>query len=111
MVVVPLSQPMNKFDATSNTCEDDSRYWFRIAAGGAIVAGGLMLLTGWRRAGMVTAAAGTVLTMIDQQETLASWWKLLPGYIDDLQQALGQMQGTVDDIAAKRENLRQILGR
>ncbi len=111
MVVVPLSQPMGDSNAKALASAAETRQWLQLAAGGAIVAGGLMLLTGWRRAGLVTAASGTALAMLDQQQTLRSWWKVLPGYIGDLQQALGQVQGTVEDISAQRENLRQILGK
>jgi hypothetical protein len=70
-----------------------------------------MLLAGWRRAGMVTAVAGTVVTLLDQQETIRSWWSVIPGYIDDVQRLLDQVESTVEDIDAKRESLRQILSR
>jgi len=69
----------------------------------------MLLLAGQRRAGLVAAASGTALALLDQKETLRSWWNLLPGFIDDVQRVLGQVQGGVEDIAAKRETLRQIL--
>ena len=51
------------------------------------------------------------LALLDQKETLHSWWSALPGYIDDLQRLLNQVQGTVEEIAIQREKLRQILAR
>ena len=60
---------------------------------------------------VVTAAAGTALTMLDQQETIRSWWSVVPGYIDDVQRMLDQVESTVEDIEAKRESLRQIFSR
>jgi hypothetical protein len=60
---------------------------------------------------MVAAASGTALAMLDQQETLHSWWNALPGYIDQVQELLGQVQDTVNDIAVKREALRRVLAR
>jgi hypothetical protein len=71
----------------------------------------MLLLAGQRRAGLVAAASGTALALLDQKETLRSWWNLLPGFIDDVQRVLGQVQGGVEDIAAKRETLRQILAK
>jgi ABC-type transporter Mla subunit MlaD len=71
----------------------------------------MLLLAGQRLAGLVAAASGTALALLDQKETLRSWWNLLPGFIDDVQRVLGQVQGGVEDIAAKRETLRQILAK
>jgi hypothetical protein len=36
---------------------------------------------------------------------------VVPGYIEDVQRVLSQVESTVDDIEAKRESLRQILSR
>jgi hypothetical protein len=75
------------------------------------VAAGLLLLVGERRAGMVAAASGTALAMIEEKETLHSWWNALPVYIDQVQRVLNQVQATVEDVGAKREALRSILAR
>jgi hypothetical protein len=85
--------------------------WVGFAAGGTLVAAGFLLLTGQRRAGMVAAASGTALALLDQQETLRSWWNTLPAYIDEVQGLLTQVQGTVEELAAQRERLRRILAR
>jgi len=111
MVVVPLTQPTKDHSLAPQASKIDVADWTRIAAAGAIVTGGLMLLAGWRRAGMVTAAAGTELTLLDQEETIRAWWSVVPGYIEDIQRVLSQVESTVDDIEAKRESLRQILSR
>ena len=111
MVVVPLSQPKRDHTPAPQLGGIEVEDWTRIAAAGAIVTGGIMLLAGWRRAGMVTAVAGTVVTLLDQQETIRSWWSVIPGYIDDVQRLLDQVESTVEDIDAKRESLRQILSR
>ncbi len=39
--------------------------WIGFAAGGTLVAAGLLLLVGERRAGMVAAASGTALAMTE----------------------------------------------
>jgi hypothetical protein len=111
MVVVPLTQSAKDYDAPPRTEERDATNWTSVAAAGAIVAGGLLLLAGWRRTGMVTATAGTVVTLLDQEDTIRSWWAVVPGYIENIQRVLDQVEGTVEEIDAKRESLRQILSR
>jgi len=76
-----------------------------------LLAGGLLLLTGNKKAALVAAASGTALAMLDQQETVKTWWNALPGYIDQVQQVLNRVQSTVEDVAAKREALRRALAR
>jgi hypothetical protein len=111
MVVVPLSQPVNDFSATPEIVESETMNWVGFAAGGTLVTAGLLLLAGERRAGMVAAASGTALALLDQQETLHSWWNALPDYIDQVQDVLAKVQDTVNEVAAKREELRRVLAR
>ncbi len=111
MVVVPLSKPASDSDVTPVAEKSEPMNWIGFAAGGTLVAAGLLLLVGERRAGMVAAASGTALAMIDEKETLRTWWNALPNYIDQVQRVLNQVQATVEDVDAKRESLHQILSR
>ena len=111
MVVVPLSQSANDSALTPEAVESETMNWIGFAAGGTLVTAGLLLLAGERRAGMVAAASGTALALLDQKETLHSWWNTLPVYIDQVQRVLNQVQTTVEDVSAKREALRRVLSR
>jgi hypothetical protein len=111
MVVVRLSMSENDSQTSSGVVESECMNWIGFAAGGTLVAGGLLFLIGERRAGLVAAASGTALAMLDQPETLRSWWEALPGYIDQVQHLLGHVQDTVNEVAAKREDLRRILAK
>ena len=111
MAVVPLSKPANDSEMTPGAEKSEPMNWIGFAAGGTLVAAGLLLLVGERRAGMVAAASGTALAMIDEKETLHAWWNALPGYIDQVQRVLNQVQATVEDVDAKHETLRRILTR
>ena len=111
MVVVPLSKPANDSDVTPSAENSEPINWIGFAAGGSLVAAGLLLLVGERRAGMVAAASGTALAMLNEKETLLSWWNAMPGYIDHVQRVLSQVQNTVDDVDAKREALHRVLAR
>jgi hypothetical protein len=111
MVIVPLSKPLNDSPAAPGTPERECLSWAGFAAGGSLVAAGLLLLCGERRAGMVAAASGTALALLDQQATLSDWWNALPAYIDQVQGALGQVQNAVNEVTVKREALRRALAR
>ncbi len=107
--------PVHKRDRDSSfhvtDSQSDSVDWVRIAAGTALLASGLLVLSGQKRAAMAVAATGTTLAMLDQQELLRSWWRELPGYIDQVQRMVGRVHDAVEDIAEKREALRQVLTR
>jgi hypothetical protein len=111
MVVVPLTQPEKQSKIQRIGSAVEGANWARVAAGGGLLAGGLLLLTGNRKAALVAAASGTALAMLDQQETVKAWWNALPGYIDTVQQLLGQVEQTVAEVAAQRERLHRILTR
>jgi hypothetical protein len=111
MVVVPLSKPSYDSESEAPASASKSTNWAAIAAGGTLLAGGLLLLSGRRKAGLMAASAGTTIALLDQHETLRSWWLLLPSYIDEVQRVLNQVQSTVDDVAAKREKLRKVLAK
>jgi hypothetical protein len=89
----------------------DSIDWIRIAAASSLIAGGLLYIAGQRRAGIAAAATGTALAMIDQQDALRAWWQQLPGYVDQVQHMLDDVQTLVEDITGKRERLREVLGK
>jgi hypothetical protein len=69
MVVVPLNQAEKEARIERQSCGTQGTSWALYAAGGSLLAGGLLLLTGNRRAGLVTAASGTALALLDQQDT------------------------------------------
>jgi hypothetical protein len=114
MVVVPLSKPMNDFNDSAPRATDPepgTNKWVRAASAGTLIAAGVLLMKGKHRAGLIAAATGTALTMLDHQDAMRSWWIVLPGYFMEVQRLLGQVQGAVDDIAVRREKLRRIIGR
>jgi hypothetical protein len=75
------------------------------------VAGGFLLLTGHKRAGLVMAASGTVLAMMDHEETLKRWWEALPGYVERAHSMFEQVREVVEDVTEKGESLRRVLSR
>ncbi len=109
MVVVPLTRSEFDSEPMPRTSDGEQTNWARVAAGGTLLAGGLLLLTGRRRAGLAVAAAGATLALLDQKEAVSRFWRSLPGYIDNVQRVLENVEGTVADLSAKRDKLRRIL--
>lgn len=75
--------------------------WISLAAGGSLIAAGLLMLAGKRRAAMAAAATGTSLAMLEQQDLVRSLWRQLPGYVDQVQSAIQQVRSTVEEITAQ----------
>jgi hypothetical protein len=111
MVVVPLSKPKNGHAQEPRAGEPCSLNWIAIAAGATLAAAGALMVSGKRRAGLVTAASGTALAMLDQQETVRTWWNALPVYIAEVQGLLSRVQTTIDDVSAQRERLHKVLAK
>jgi hypothetical protein len=78
---------------------------------GTLVASGVLLVAGRRRAGLLTALAGAALVMLDQQEVVSQWWSALPAYLEEMQGTLGRAQAAVEDLSVQGEKLRRVLGR
>ena len=107
MVVVPLSTCANDPENGPGDAAVEPVRWVRVAAAGALALSGVLLMAGKTRAGLVAAAGGTALAMIDQPDTMKTWWNTLPIYLEEIQSVLTRVQGAVDDIAAEREKLRR----
>jgi hypothetical protein len=111
MAVVPLSKKEYDVKTRTSSGESDGVNWAQIAAGGSLLAAGLFLLTGQRRAGIVAAAAGATLVALDQQDVIAQWWNALPGYVESAQNLLNQVQDSVEELAYQRERLHKVIHR
>jgi hypothetical protein len=109
MVVVPLSSPAVEASAEPVAAKSQPVEWLRFSASGSLLIGGVLLLTGNRRAGLIAAITGTALTMVDQQETVSAWWSSLPGLINDANRMLSQVQGVVDNVNAQSAKLKALV--
>ncbi|MGD0729948.1 MAG: hypothetical protein ABR956_01705 [Terracidiphilus sp.] len=111
MVALPFPEPECEFEPELDNYEAEPLNWVGMAASGALITGGVLLATGQRRAGLAVAASGAALAMLDQKETLAAWWSLLPVFIDEIQNLLDQVQGAAQEVDAQREKLHKLLAR
>jgi len=109
MEVVPIKNQTKDEPIEPKIQKSDSGEWTGIAASGALIAGGLLLLLGKRRIGTVLAASGAALALLEEEEAVRALFQQLPGYIDEAQRLADRVQDTVADLAEKRANLRRIL--
>ena len=109
MMVVPLTR--GEFESGVGTCDDEaeSTNWIRYAAAGTLAASGVLLVTGNKRLGVVTAVSGAALALIDQQETVRKCWDKLPEFLEELQGLLSRTQAAVEDLSSQSQKLRQAL--
>ena len=111
MVVVPLAKPVSEANiALVPECAEPNN-WIRYAAAGTLAASGALLVTGHRRAGLIAAASGAALALLDQKEAVAEWWSAVPGFLEELSSTLGRAQSAVEDISSQGHKLRETLGR
>ncbi|HVN93830.1 MAG TPA: hypothetical protein VMT38_09040 [Terracidiphilus sp.] len=108
MVVVPLTQGTREQVAVRDD-ETSSTSWIRYVAAGTLAASGVLLVTGQRRLGLVTALSGAALTLIDQQEAVRKCWDALPEFLEELQGLLGRTQTAVEDLSNQSQKLRKVL--
>ena len=111
MVVVPRSKAETGLGDAPSSNRANSIPWIRYAAACTLAASGALLVTGKRRAGLVTAVTGAALAMLDQQEVVNAWWNALPGYLEEIQGLLGRAQTAVEDLSAQGKKLRRVLGK
>lgn len=116
MVVVPLSSSTGNSAEAPRPCgsrsiANGSMTWISLAAAGTLAASGALLVSGQRRAGLVTAAAGTALAALDQQDAVSRWWNALPACLAEAEHVLTRVQAAIDDISAQRERLHKILSK
>lgn len=95
--------------AMANSEQSKPVDWVNVAAGSALVVGGLLFLSEKRRAGMAVAAAGSALAIISQEETVRAWWRQFPVLVDQVQHLVGQVQHKMSEFAAKRDSLNEAL--
>ena len=111
MVIATISNRQNKATHITEFPATAQVDWIRIAACGSLLAGGLLLLTGQKRAGLVMAASGTALALLDHEEALRDLWDAMPHHVNRAQSMLEQVVDVMENVASKGESLRNVLSR
>jgi uncharacterized protein Yka (UPF0111/DUF47 family) len=55
------------------------------------------------------AVAGSALTLLGEQEIVRDWWDQIPTYVDQVQNMIGRVQSSMEELTITRENLHQAI--
>jgi hypothetical protein len=97
--------------APASGAKSQSQDWTTWVAAGAVVAGGALMVTGNRRAGLAVAAAGTALALIEEQDVVTTFWKNLPDYLNQAQDFLDQVERYMAEASIQGQRIQSILRR
>ena len=111
MVVVPLPNPANNAPAVAAGQKSASNDWIRYTAVGSLVVGGVLLLSGKQKAGLLATVTGATLAMLEQQEAVQAWWTALPALIDDAARMLQQAEGLIQNFETQRAKIHSLVNR
>ncbi|MGD0891082.1 MAG: hypothetical protein ABR923_06070 [Terracidiphilus sp.] len=109
MAVEQLSEAPNETRIDLSIFDAFSGDWTKYAACGALVAGAALILSQQRRAGLAVSCAGTALALLDQKDAVKACWDAIPGYLDQIESALAQVQDVVRDVADGRAKLARVI--
>ena len=112
LVLTPSAYPAAgsaSFPAPSVRAGSLSGNWTHLLVAGAMIAGGALVVTGHKKAGIVVAAAGAALGLIEEPETASGWWKNLPRYLSQAQDFLEKAEGYVEQASTQGRKLQSIL--
>ena len=85
--------------------------WTSFLAAATLAAGGALLVTGHRRAGLAAAAAGTALAILEEREFVAELWNSLPGYLNEAERFLERVEACLEDVTIQGQKLQSVLRR
>jgi hypothetical protein len=91
--------------------EDNGMHWTRGVAAGSLLAGALLLVTGYRRAGLAVAAAGTTVGLLENPEAVRNFWNSIPDLVHAGQDFLSRTESFVDELNRQGNRLRNVLSR
>ena len=103
--------PMVPAAKTPPTAEPETSPALRLAAGGTLLAGAVLLLAGRRKAGLAVTAAGTTLALLHEKETTLRWWAALPLVLENSQRFIGKAQQAFEGLNARKEQIKSALGK
>lgn len=85
--------------------------WTRGVAAASLIASAALLITGRRRAGLATAAAGATVALLENPDAVRDFWNSIPDYIHNGQDFLSRAEGLLDEVNRQSARVRDLLSR
>ncbi|WP_263357165.1 hypothetical protein [Acidicapsa ligni] len=111
MVAIPISHIDSTELLTAGSAAPAQQGWTNYVAAGTIVAGGALMITGHKKAGLAIAAAGTALALLEEPAVIEGWWNRLPGYLAQAQFFLDEAERYIQEASIQGQRLKSILHR
>jgi hypothetical protein len=108
MSVVPIPRQPEPAHTPTHIAENEPSPTLRLAAGGTLLAGAVLLLAGKRKAGLALTATGTALTLLHEKDTTLRWWAALPLFLSNAQRVIGKAEQAMDEVNARKDKFRSI---
>src|ERR1700748_1053016 len=83
--------------------------WALGLAAGSLLTGAVLLATGRRKTGLAVTAIGSVIALLEESDGVRELWDNLPDYIHTAQEALGRIEGFVQDLAEQGDRMRRVI--
>ncbi len=91
--------------------DDNAMHWTRGVAAGSLLAGALLLVTGYRRAGLAVAAAGAAVGLLEHPQAVRDFWNSIPDLVHSSQDFLSRAESFVDELNRQGARVRDMLSR
>lgn len=91
--------------------EDSILTWNRGLAAGSLLAGALLLVTGYRRAGLAVAVAGGTVALLEHPEGVRNFWNSIPNFVHASQDFLSRTESFIDELNRQAARVRHMLSR
>lgn len=85
--------------------------WTRAVAAGSLVAGAILLFAGRRKAALAMAVAGTTVAALEHPDAVKEFLENAPKHLRTGQDFLVRAESVLEDLKAKGEKLKGMIGR
>lgn len=83
--------------------------WTRGVAAGALATGAGLIAGGKRRPGLIAAAAGVMVVLLERPEDVSAVWAGIPRFIQASRRLLDRTEDIVQDLTSQAETVRDFL--
>lgn len=83
--------------------------WTRSVAAGSLIVGAILLVTGRRRSGLVVAAAGATVALLENPKAIKDAWDSMPRVMRASQDFLVRVEDFVDQLNKQGIRIRKVL--
>jgi hypothetical protein len=89
----------------------NNKRWTGAVAAGSLITGAILLAMGRRRAGLAVTAAGTVIALLEDPDSVTAVWNRLPSYLQTGKHMLNRFETFVAELSEQGDKIRSLLAK